>query len=69
MMAEDRFMDVVLNDVTYWKQGWHDVMKAVKRNAEDPQKSDQLVWVHAYAVLLHHPAAADLESVVRGPRK
>ena len=65
MMAEVGFMNAVMNDRTYWQEAFHDVMAAVKRNAEDPQRSDQLVWVTAYATLIGHGSAADLEAIGR----
>jgi hypothetical protein len=62
-MAEPNFMDRVVRDTTAWKSATRDVIAAVKRNAEDGTRSDQMRFVAAYLKIVEHPAAEAIEEL------
>jgi hypothetical protein len=68
-MAEPGFMDAVVNDTTHWKAETRSVIQAIKRNAEDAARADQMSWCAAFMALVGHPSTDALEHLIPKPAK
>jgi hypothetical protein len=66
-MDADTFLDEVVANLDHWRATSFDVIKAIKTNAENSSRPDQLVWVLAYLRLVKHPGAQHLRDLVATP--
>lgn len=62
--VEPGFMDLVIADTSHWKSRNHEVMAAIKRNAEDRERKDQERWVLIWMTVIKHPAAEALQELI-----
>jgi hypothetical protein len=63
-MSEDGFMEAVVKDLDHWQATTCDVISAVKANAMDKARADQMVWVLAFMRIVKHPAAREISDLV-----
>jgi hypothetical protein len=63
-MAEDGFLDKVVDCRTPWVRDLASVIEVVSRNAKDNTRKDQSWWIVAYLKIAGHPAAGALERIL-----
>jgi hypothetical protein len=66
-MAEQDFLDDVVENLDHWRRTATDVIAAIKRNAEDANRPDQMVWVVAFLRLVKHSGVGKLHDLVSVP--
>jgi len=63
-MAEPGFMDAVVNDIPHFKAQTASVIEAVRLNALDCERADQMVWVAAFGEIVGLPATEALRALI-----